>query len=97
MNRSMKAGRKKPGRRTGERMFHVLLIWMVGWLVLGIAAVAWTMLCGATAHWGEKEGIAFWQTFALCLFFTPLAGALVVLAFKPPRTGRSLAETASRG
>jgi hypothetical protein len=78
-------------------MFHVILIWMVGWLVLGIAAVAWTMLCGATAHWAEKEGLAFWQTFALCLLLTPLAGALLVLAFRPPRTGRSLAETAGRG
>jgi hypothetical protein len=55
------------------------------------------MLCGATAHWGEKEGLAFWHTFTLCLLLTPLAGALVVLAFKPPRSGRSLAETASRG
>jgi hypothetical protein len=78
-------------------MFHVFLIWLTGCLVLGVVALTWTMLCGATAYWGEKEGLSFWQTFALCLILTPLTGALVVLAFKPPRTGRSLAETASRG
>jgi hypothetical protein len=78
-------------------MFQSLFVWMEGWLVLSIAALAWTMLCGVTAHWAEKEGLAFWRTFVLCIFLTPLAGALVVLAFKPPRTGRPLAETANRG
>jgi hypothetical protein len=97
MNGQRNPGSQSPEGGRGKRMFHVILIWMVVWLVLGIAAVAWTMLCGATAHWGEKEGLAFWQTFTLCLLLTPLAGALVVLAFKPPRSGRSLAETASRG
>jgi len=33
-------------------MFHVILIWMVGWLVLGIAAVGWTMLCGVNRSLG---------------------------------------------
>jgi hypothetical protein len=77
-------------------MHHVSFLSVVGWLVLSIAALVWTMLSGVTAHWGEKEGNAFWRTFALCMLLSPLAGALVVLAFKPPRTRRSLAETASR-
>jgi hypothetical protein len=87
----------KSRRTQGERMFQSLFVWMAGWFVLGIAALAWAMLCGVVAHWGEKEGLAFWWTFALCILLTPLAGVLLVLAFKPPRTGRSLAETASRG
>jgi hypothetical protein len=78
-------------------MFQSFLAWTAAWFVLGIAALAWTLLCGVVAHWGEKEGLAFWRTFALCILLTPLAGALVVLTFKPPRTGRSMAQTASRG
>jgi len=50
-----------------------------------------------TAQWGEKEGLAFWKTFTLSFLLSPLAGLLLVLAFRSPRTGRSLAETASRG
>jgi hypothetical protein len=78
-------------------MLQSFFAWIAGWFLLGIAALVWTMMCGVVAHWGEKEGRLFWQTFALCILFTPLTGALVVLAFKPPRTGRSLAQTASRG
>jgi len=78
-------------------MLQSFLAFAAGWLLLSITALAWTMLCGLVAHWGEKEGLSFWRTFTLCILLTPLAGALVVLAFKPPRTGRSLAETASRG
>jgi hypothetical protein len=78
-------------------MLQSFLAWMAAWLVLSIATLAWTVLSGVVAHWGEKEGLAFWRTFALCILLTPLAGALVVLAFKPPRTGRSMAQTASRG
>jgi hypothetical protein len=78
-------------------MLHVFLIWLAAGLMLITVALLWTMLCGVTAHWGEKEGLAFWKTFALSLFLTPLAGTLLVLSFKPPRTARSLAENASRG
>lgn len=78
-------------------MLHIFLIWLAAGLVLATAALAWIMVCGATAHWGEREGIAFRKTFALSFFLSPLAGALLVLSFKPPRTARSLAETASRG
>jgi len=77
-------------------MFQSFLAWTAAWFVLGIAALAWTLLCGVVAHWGEKEGLAFWRTFGLCILLTPLAGALVVLTFKPPRTGRSMAQTARR-
>ncbi|MGD0544287.1 MAG: hypothetical protein ABSB65_07730 [Candidatus Acidiferrales bacterium] len=78
-------------------MLHIFLIWFAAVLVLATAALAWIMVCGAIAQWAEKEGLAFWKTFALSFFLTPLAGALMVLSFKPPRTTRSLAETASRG
>jgi hypothetical protein len=64
---------------------------------MGIAILGWSLLCGIIAHWGEQEGLAFRHTFALCFILSPLAGALMVLTFKPPRTGRSVAETASRG
>jgi len=78
-------------------MVHIFLIWLAAALLLTTAALGWIMLCGATAQWGEKEGLPFKKTFALSLVLTPLAGALVVLAFKPSRTGRTLAHTASRG
>jgi len=78
-------------------MLHIFLVWLAAGLVLATAALAWIMLCGATAHWAEKEGLTFWKTFTLSFFLTPLAGALMVLSFKPPRPARSLAETASRG
>ena len=78
-------------------MLHSFLIWFAAVLVMGSAALIWIMLCGATAQWGEKEGLTFWKTFTLSFLLTPLAGALVVLAFKPSRTGRTLAHTASRG
>jgi hypothetical protein len=78
-------------------MLHIFLVWLAAGLVLATAALAWIMVCGATANWAEKEGLAFWKTFALSFFLTPLAGVLMVLSFKPPRAARSLAETASRG
>jgi hypothetical protein len=78
-------------------MLHIFLVWFAAVLVLATAALAWIMLCGATAHWGEKEGLTFWKTFTISFFLTPLAGVLMVLSFKPPRTPRFLAETASRG
>jgi hypothetical protein len=78
-------------------MLHSFLIWFAAALLMGSAALIWIMLCGATAHWGEKEGLTFWKTFTLSFLLTPLAGALAVLAFKPSRTGRTLAHTASRG
>jgi hypothetical protein len=78
-------------------MLHIFLVWFAAGLVLATIALSWIMLCGATAHWGEKEGLAFWKTFALSFLLTPLAGTLLVLSFKPPRAARSLAETASRG
>jgi hypothetical protein len=78
-------------------MVHIFLIWFAAALVLTTTALAWIMLCGVTAHWGEKEGLPFKKTFALSVVLTPLAGALLILSFKPPRTTRSLAETASRG
>ncbi len=68
-------------------MFHVFLVWMAAALVLGTAALVWIMLCGATAHWGDKEGLAFWKTFALSFVFTPLTGALVVLALQATSSG----------
>jgi hypothetical protein len=76
---------------------QVHFVWILGCLLLATAALVWIMICGVTAHWGEKEGLGFWKTFTLSFLLSPLAGLLVVLAFKPPRTGRSLAETASRG
>jgi hypothetical protein len=78
-------------------MVHIFLIWFAAALVLTTTALGWIMLCGVTAHWGEKEGLPFKKTFALSVALTPLAGALLILSFKPPRTTRSLAETASRG
>ena len=78
-------------------MVHVFLIWFAAALMLTTAALVWIMLCGVTAQWGEKEGLPFNKTFALCLALTPLAGALLILSFRPPRNARSLAETASRG
>jgi hypothetical protein len=78
-------------------MVHIFLIWFAAALVLTITALGWIMLCGVTAHWAEKEGFPFKKTFALSVVLTPLAGALLILSFKPPRTARSLAETASRG
>jgi len=78
-------------------MVHIFMIWFAAALVLATTALGWIMLCGVTAHWGEKEGLPFKKTFALSVVLTPLAGALLILSFKPPRTTRSLAETASRG
>jgi hypothetical protein len=78
-------------------MLHIFLVWLAAGLLLATVTLLWIMFCGTTAHWGEKEGLAFWKTFALSFFLTPLAGALMVLSFKPPRATRSLAETASRG
>ena len=78
-------------------MVHIFLIWFAAALVLTTTALGWIMLCGVTAHWGEKEGLPFKKTFALSVVLTPLAGALLILSIKPPRTTRSLAETASRG
>jgi hypothetical protein len=78
-------------------MVHIFLIWFAVALVLTTTALGWIMLCGVTAHWGEKEGLPFRKTFALSVVLTPIAGALLILSFKPPRTARSLAETATRG
>jgi len=78
-------------------MVHIFLIWFAAALVLTTTALGWIMLCGVTAHWGEKEGLPFRKTFALSVVLTPIAGALLILSFKPPRTARSLAETATRG
>jgi hypothetical protein len=78
-------------------MVHIFLIWFAAALVLTTTALGWIMLCGVTAHWGEKQGLPFKKTFALSVVLTPLAAALLILSFKPPRTTRSLAETASRG
>jgi hypothetical protein len=78
-------------------MVHIFLIWFAVALVLTTTALGWIMLCGVTAHWGEKEGLPFRKTFALSVVLTPMAGALLILSFKPPRTARSLAETATRG
>jgi hypothetical protein len=76
---------------------QVHFVWILGCLLLATAGLVWIMLCGVTAQWGEKEGLGFWKTFTLSFLLSPLAGLLVVVAFRSPRTGRSLAETASRG
>jgi hypothetical protein len=61
------------------------------WIALGIGVVLWSTLCGATAHWGEKQGVEFRKTVLISFFLTPIAGLIYVLSSRPAHARRVLA------